>query len=77
LNVLRFLWFEPEDPKTPIGWRPAASILATLFLNFVFWLIPGGNLAMFVPVGLYAVALAVMALLVTGLFFLGPALGDR
>ena len=37
----RIRWFAPDDPSTPIEWRAAAAVLATLFLNLYFWLAIG------------------------------------
>jgi hypothetical protein len=41
--VRRILWFDPDtdDPSTPIDWPAAALILATLFMNFSFWMLCG------------------------------------
>jgi hypothetical protein len=77
--VLRLRWFDPEPdgPSTPIDWRVAAMIIATLFLNFAFWMVDGGDLWMSRPLPLYVVQVGVVAFLVTALFFLGPALATQ
>jgi hypothetical protein len=75
--VPKLRWFEPDDPAIEIDWRAAALIMATLFLNFPFWFIHGIDLAPFSPAPLYAGLLAIVALLITGLFFIGPALATQ
>jgi hypothetical protein len=51
-------------------------VTATLFLNWSFSFQAGG-LWLFCPLPLYALLLSVFALLLTGLFFIGPALATR
>ena len=75
--VRKFRWFNECDAAGSIEWRGAAPILATLFLNFAFWYYPNSNLAMFRPIPIYAGALAAIAILITSLFFLGPALAGQ
>jgi hypothetical protein len=76
--VLRLRWFdaEPDDLSTPIDWRLSALTLATLFLNFSFWMHHGADLWMSCPLPLYAVCVGAVALLLTALFFVGPALAS-
>jgi hypothetical protein len=63
-TVLRIRWFDPEsdDPSMPIDWPVAALILATLFLNFVFWNAYGGRLWRSCPLPLNAPVLGGVAL---------------
>jgi hypothetical protein len=77
--VLRLRWSdpEPEDPSTPIDWRFATLTTATLFLNFPFWFVHGTDVWLFSPLPLYAALLGTSALLITALFFLGPALATQ
>ena len=66
-----------DDPTTPIDWRVAALILATLFLNFPFWLRCGPALWVPGPMIRSAGLLLAEALLITVFFFLGPALATQ
>jgi len=77
--VLRLRWFdrEPDDLSTPIDWRFAALIVATLFLNFPFWIVNSADLWMTGSLPLYAVQVGVVALLIAALFFAGPALAAQ
>ena len=61
----------------PVPWRLAALPLATLFLNFPFWYIHGFDLPLLWPLPAGAALLAAVALLMTALFFIGPALAAR
>lgn len=72
--MIRFRWTDPkpDDPSTPVDWRSAALITATLFLNFV-WYRLGSVLPMYCPLPLYAGIVAAGSLLMT-FFFVGPAL---
>lgn len=74
--VVRLRWFdpEPEGPSTPIDWHFPALITATLFLNFPFWYMHGLDLPMYFPLPLYAALVGAGVLVLTGIFFLGPAL---
>jgi hypothetical protein len=74
--VRRIRWFDPdnEEPSTPVEWPVASLLLATLFLNFAFMELEGGRFWPFSPLPLYALLLGGMALLVTALLFMGPAL---
>ena len=73
--MLRFHLFdsEPDDQSLPIDWRLPALIIATLFLNLPFWYVHGLDLPMFWAFPLYVGILASGALLITALFFIGPA----
>jgi hypothetical protein len=76
--VRRIRWFEPDkdDPSGPIAWSAASLVTATLFLNWSFTAQSGG-LWLFCPLPLYAMLLGIFALLLTGLFFIGPASATR
>jgi hypothetical protein len=76
--VLRLRWFDPEpiDLSAPVDWRLAALTMATLFLNFSFWYVDGADLWMSCSLPLYAVGVGAVALLLTALFFVGPALAS-
>ena len=75
----RIRWFDPDsdDPSTPIDWRIASLVLATLFLNFVFANAQGVRLWLFCPLPLYALLLGAVAAVVTIAFFIGPALATH
>ena len=77
--MLRLRWFdrEPDDLSAPVDWRFAASIIATLFLNFSFWIANASDLWMSCSLPLYAVHVGVVALLIAALFFVGPALAAQ
>jgi hypothetical protein len=72
----RLCWFDREldDGSAPIDWHLPALTMATLFLNFPFWYVHGDDLPMFWPLPVYACLLGVATLLITALFFVGPAL---
>jgi hypothetical protein len=72
--VLRLRWFEPDDPAIAVDWRVPSLIIATLFLNVTFWYQEGSTLAMLFPLPLYGGFVAAAALLMSALFFAGPAL---
>lgn len=74
----RIRWFDPDkdDPSSPVAWRAASLVTATLFLNFSFTFQAAG-LWQFCALPLYALLLGILALLLTGLFFIGPALAIR
>ena len=78
-RVRKLRWSDavPDDPSTPIDWRIAALILATLFLNFPFWM--RCNLRLWGPGPIIRSAglLLAGALLMTALFFVGPALATQ
>jgi hypothetical protein len=78
-RVLSFRWSDPEpdDQSTPVDWRFVALIVATLFLNFPFWYVHGLDFPMFYSLPVYAFLVGVVALLITALFFLGPALAAQ
>jgi len=77
--VLRLRWFdaEPYDLSAPIDWRFAALIIATLFLNYSFWIANSADLRMSGSLSLYAVQVGVVSLLITALFFVGRALAAQ
>lgn len=77
--MLRLRWFDPVpgDPSTPIDWRVAATIIATLFLNFAFMMVDGGDSWMSCSLPIYVVQVGVVAFLITALFFVGPALATQ
>ncbi len=72
-------WFDPEqqDPPARAGWRLAAPVMATLYVNIAFWDIHGLDTSTWIrgSLLLYVILLGIAALLMAGLFFLGPALG--
>lgn len=76
--MCRIRWFEPDndDPSRPVAWPAAALLTATLFLNLTF-AVQSGGLWLFCPIPLYALLLGVFALLLTSLFFVGPALATQ
>ncbi len=71
-------WFEPDTdgPSSPVAWPAASLVTATLFLNLSFTFHAGG-LWVFCPLTLYALVIGILALSLTGLFFIGPALATR
>jgi hypothetical protein len=77
VTVRRIRWHDPEsdDPSTPVDWPIASLILATLFLNFSF--MNGVSFWLFCPLPLFALLVGAVALLVTTLFFMGPALATH
>ena len=77
--MLRFRWFdrEPDDLSAPIDWRFSALIIATLFLNFPFWIVSASDLRMSCSLPLYAVHVGIVTLLIAALFFVGPALAAQ
>ena len=77
-QMRRIRWFDPDkdDPSSPVAWRAASLVTATLFLNFSFTFQAAG-LWQFCALPLYALFLGILALLLTGLFFIGPALAIR
>jgi hypothetical protein len=68
---------EPDDGSTPVGWRFAALLTATLFLNFHFWFVHGLDLWRPGPPLRNAGLLGAGALLIAALFFVGPALATQ
>ena len=77
VRKLRWSDAEPDDPSTPIDWRIAALILATLFLNFPFWMSYGLHLWVPGPIPGDTILLLTGALLLIALFFVGPALAAQ
>jgi len=81
--VLRLRWSDPEadDLSTPLDWRIPSSIMATLFLNFLFWYVVADNCRgcfdKFWPRPLLVGFPVAVALLATVLFFMGPALATQ
>src|SRR6266496_2281765 len=74
----RIRWFDPDkdDPSSPVAWPAASLVSATLFLNWTFTFQARG-LWQFCPLPLYALLLGILGLLLTGMFFIGPALAIR
>ena len=66
-----------DDPSVGVDWRSAAIMTATLFLNFHFYQDYGLDLWGFGTLPVDASVLAVGVLLLTALFFIGPALAVR
>jgi hypothetical protein len=79
MRVPRLRWSDPEpdDRHSPVAWRSAALITATLFLSFSFWQAYGLDLPWFGPLPVDAGVLGAAALLVTCLFFIGPAMAAQ
>ena len=71
---VRFFDKDSGGKSTPIDWRWAAIILATVFLNFSFFEVHGLDVAGFGSLAVDATVLCVAAVLITLLFFSGPAL---
>ncbi len=71
----RIRWYDPDSniPSTPIDWRVAALMTATLFLNIHFWQAHGDDLWMGYPILAFAGIAALTAWLITALFFFAPA----
>lgn len=67
----------PEDPAATIGWRAAAVVLATLFLNLFFWWGPAGHFYFSGTRSAFFGSLGMVTILVVGLFFLAPALATH
>jgi hypothetical protein len=67
-------WFdeEPDQPSTPIEWRAAAAILASLFFNFTFWIGVANRFWLIWEVHAYGLLLAGLTLLATILAVVGP-----
>jgi hypothetical protein len=78
-SVLRIRWFdaEPVCPQMPLDWRLPALVMATLFLNFQFWYVHGLDFPLYHPVLLHIALLVAGTLLITALFFIGPALATQ
>ena len=76
-TVRRIRWYDPESDgaSTPVAWPTASLIVATLFLNFAF--MNHVRLWLFCPLPLFALLAGAVALLVTALFFMGPALATH
>jgi hypothetical protein len=76
---LRITWrdSQPEDQSTPLAWTSVAMITATLFLNFSLWMEYADSLRMPGPFPLFGAVLIAASLLLTALFFLGPALASH
>jgi hypothetical protein len=60
-----------------MSWRSVALITSTLFLNFSFWELNGSALPMRLPLPVYTCVVAAGAMLITALFFAGPALATQ
>ena len=71
----RIRWFHSDSDSQPDnGWYRIALFIATVFLNIVFVNGRGVSLWLFCPLPAYAVLAAAVALLITALLFVGPAL---
>jgi hypothetical protein len=64
----------PDDPTALFGWPLPSMVLATLFLNFIFWYIPAHQFFLSGPSTVYFSSLGMVTAFVFALFFLGPAL---
>ena len=78
-KVIRIRWSErsPEDSTSASGWWFPSIVLATLFLNFPFWLNFEQDLPLSGPPVTYFGLLSGIVLLFVALFYLGPALGAQ
>lgn len=74
---IRWSHQDSADASAAINWRWVAIVTASLFLNFSFCYEHGLDLAGFGPLALDVIILALAAVLITLLFFLGPALAVR
>jgi hypothetical protein len=74
--MIRLRWAEPErdNQSGPIHWRRASTILATLFLNASFCVNYGLAGRFSDSIAFHVVTLGVGALVITALFFIGPAM---
>jgi hypothetical protein len=73
--MLRIRWTDTTDDSTVlIGWQQPSMVLATLFLNFIFWFMPAQKFWFSGPSTTYFVSLGMVAAFVLALFFLAPAL---
>lgn len=61
----------------PVDWRCTSLIIATLFLNFSFYMNYGLVLCCFGSLAVVAGVVAIAALFLTALFFIGPALAAQ
>lgn len=78
-GVRRIRWFDrnSDDQTMPIDWRVASPLLATLFLNFVFLNNQGVDFRMSCALPIYSVFVGAIAITVTAVFFMGPALATH
>jgi hypothetical protein len=76
MRLPRLRWSDPEpdDLRQAQGWRGPSLIIATLFLNFTFCDMYGLSLAGAGSPFAHAVVIGTAALLLTTMFFVGPAL---
>ena len=77
MALIRRFDAESKDPSNLVPWPVPAMILAALFLNFQFLLFIDDGVWMSCPLPAYAIFIGVVALLVAGAFFTGPALAIR
>ena len=75
----RIRWFDAEsdDPSAPVAWPLAALVLSTLFLNIWFCEFYVAGFGPRCPLPLYVIFQGAFALIVTALFFMGPALAAQ
>ena len=78
-RVIHIRWSDatPEDPDSSAGWWLPSIIVATLFLNFPFWLSFDRSVPLLSPPVAYFGLLGGIALLLVSLFYLGPALAAQ
>src|ERR1700678_4324456 len=72
-RVLKLRWFDAPGSSSAVPWSSLAMILATLFLNFWFWLAIGWDFPFAGPPLLYFSLLVGVAVLLVALFYIGPA----
>jgi hypothetical protein len=76
--VRKIRWFDSDSAGLPdLGWPPIALLTATIFLNIAFANGQGVYLWLFRPLPEYAVLTGAVALIITALFFMGPALATQ
>ena len=73
--MVRIRWTDlvPDDPSSPAAWRYAALIIATIFLNFPFFVGFAGGFFMPCSLAPYIVLVVAASALLASLFFIGPA----
>src|SRR6516165_3031656 len=79
IPAIRLRWSDPapEDPSVPVDWRCTSLILATLFLNFWFFIHYNNVLCCFGSLPVDAGVYMAGALIISSLFFAGPALAAQ
>jgi len=73
----RFRWRDPRADDATVPWVYPSVLLATLFLNAAFWFGAGPEFTLHGPAVWYFVQVIGGAVLLTVLFYLGPALASQ